>query len=120
MNCIGKGTFAGGAERTNRTRYNEDILSLIRRYPSLGDNGFKTKTIAENNNIQYNWELVLAIPYEVFTLSNVDSLKNKTIKGNFYKCGDDMPTKHYLSWNPIGTPRPNFHTPDYFGTLIFE
>ncbi len=120
MNCIGKGTLAGGAERINRTRYDNDILNLIRRYPSLGYEAFKTRTLSDNGNMQHQWSLVLAIPYDVFTLSNIESLKNKTIKGNFYKCGDDMPTKHYLSWNPIETPKPNFHTPDYFGTLIFE
>jgi len=47
-------------------------------------------------------------------------LTGRRVKANFYKCGDNMKTPHYLSWNPIGTERPNFHTPDYFGTIVFE
>ena len=36
------------------------------------------------------------------------------------KCGDDTAVPHFLSWNPIGAPRPNFHTPEYFGEIHFE
>ena len=49
-----------------------------------------------------------------------DFASGDTIKANFYKCGDDMPQKHYLSWHPIRIEKPNFHRPDHFGTLIFE
>ena len=39
---------------------------------------------------------------------------------NFYKCGDELPTPHFLSWNPIEWPEPSFHRPEQFGKLIFE
>lgn len=120
LNCIGKGTFAGGVERTNRTKFGKDVLSKIRRESSLGSTPFGTKTLNDNNNNPYTWTLTIAIPIELYSLSKVKPLKGRSIRANFYKCGDDMPQSHYLSWNKIGTPRPNFHTPDYFGTLIFE
>ena len=120
MSCIGKGTFAGGATRAERTRYDNDILNKIRRYPSLGSDTFGIKTLEENGGKQYEWSLVLAIPYDIFTLSTVNKLKGETIRANFYKCGDDMPNKHYISWNPIRIPKPNFHTPDHFGELKFQ
>jgi hypothetical protein len=41
------------------------------------------------------------------------------IMGNFYKCADDTAFKHYLSWNPILTPNPDFHRPEFFGELRF-
>lgn len=120
MNCIGKGTFAGGVERTNRTRYTDEVLSKIRRESTLGCEAFGTKTKAENGNQPYTWKLTVAIPLEVYALSEVKPLKGRSIKANFYKCGDDMPQKHYLSWNPIRIEKPNFHRPDHFGTLYFE
>ncbi|MEG0891438.1 MAG: carbohydrate-binding family 9-like protein [Bacteroidales bacterium] len=120
MNCIGKGTFAGGAKRTERTKFGKDVLSKIRRYSTLATKAFGIKTAAENNGAPYTWQLTVAIPLEVFSLSEVKPLKGRTIKANFYKCGDDMPKKQYLTWNKIGTPRPNFHTPEYFGNLYFE
>lgn len=43
-----------------------------------------------------------------------------TLRGNFYKCGDLTSEPHYLSWAPITFPRPNFHLPAFFGTLIIE
>ena len=41
-------------------------------------------------------------------------------KGNFYKCGDMLSKPHFLSWNPIDTPSPDFHVPASFGLLTFE
>lgn len=120
LNCIGKGTFAGGAQRTDRTRYGDDVLSRIRRESTLGSEAFGTKTFEENGNKPYIWKLTVALPVELYSLSEVKPLKGRSIKANFYKCGDDMPQKHYLSWNPIRIEKPNFHRPDHFGTLIFE
>ncbi len=40
--------------------------------------------------------------------------------GNFYKCGDQTPSPHYLSWSPVTTPRPEFHSPECFGTFIIQ
>ncbi len=42
------------------------------------------------------------------------------LKANFYKCGDELQTPHFLSWNPIEIEKPDFHRPDFFGTLRFE
>lgn len=120
LNCIGKGTFAGGAKRTERTKYGQDVLDQIRREASLGSKAFGIKTKEDNNGEPFNWKVTVAIPLKLYALSKVEPLKGRTIKANFYKCGDDMPNKHYLSWNPIGTEKPNFHTPDYFGNLKFE
>lgn len=120
MNCIGKGTFAGGAQRTDRTRYGDDVLSQIRRESTLGSEAFGTKTFADNGEKPYTWKLTVALPVELYSLSEVKPLKGRSIKANFYKCGDDMPQKHYLSWHPIRIEKPNFHRPDHFGTLIFE
>ncbi len=120
LNCIAKGTFAGGAERTGRTKYGKDVLNKIRRHSTLPTEAFGTKTKAENSNQPYQWQVTVALPIELFSLAEVKPLKGRTIKANFFKCGDDMPERHYLSWNPIGTEKPNFHTPEYFGNLEFE
>jgi hypothetical protein len=58
----------------------------------------------------------LDIPAAVFGLAAFDGLR---ARGNFYKCGDKLPVPHYLSWAPIATPRPDFHRPEYFDTLMF-
>jgi hypothetical protein len=66
------------------------------------------------------WEVALVIPYSAFFLHDITSLDGKTLRANFYKCGDKLQTPHFLSWNPIGLEKPNFHCPEFFGTLHFE
>jgi hypothetical protein len=38
---------------------------------------------------------------------------------NFYKCCDQGPEPAWGTWSPVGTPRPDFHRPEYFGELVF-
>lgn len=114
LNCIGVGTFAGGSERKNRTRFGNEILKQIRRESSLGNLGFETK---KGN---FSWQITIAIPKRLFSLSNIGDLSGKCASANFYKCGDDLPERHYVSWNKIDTDKPNFHTPNHFGTLCFD
>ncbi|MDE6137165.1 MAG: hypothetical protein K2F97_06800, partial [Muribaculaceae bacterium] len=42
------------------------------------------------------------------------------MRGNFYKCASATSQPHYLSWNPIDTPEPDFHRPEFFGKLILQ
>lgn len=41
-------------------------------------------------------------------------------RANFYKCGDKTSHPHWLTWSPVNLPRPDFHRPEFFGTLEFE
>ena len=52
--------------------------------------------------------------------SGIESFDGKEMGANFYKCGDELPTPHFLSWNPIEWAEPSFHRPEQFGKLIFE
>lgn len=113
-NCVGNLLIGGGAERKGRQRASQEVLDKVQRWTSLGRNAFDLRVG------ECTWEVALIIPYSAFFLHDIQSMDGQTIRANFYKCGDLLQTKHYLSWNPIETERPNFHTPDYFGTLIFE
>jgi hypothetical protein len=67
-----------------------------------------------------NWTLTLAIPVQVFSFHHFNSFQGKKCKVNFYKCGDDLSQPHYLAWNNIKSPKPNFHLPDFFGRAEFK
>lgn len=41
-------------------------------------------------------------------------------KGNFYKTGSKTSSPNYLTWSFVDHPKPNFHLPEFFGTLKFE
>lgn len=41
-------------------------------------------------------------------------------RANFYKCADESSHPHWLTWSEVKRPRPDFHVPEFFGTLVFE
>lgn len=49
---------------------------------------------------------------EPFSLAAGDSFF-----ANAYKCADDAPQPHYQALFPVGTPSPDFHRPEFFGTI---
>lgn len=110
-NCAGTLLLGVGEGRNNRQLAVPEITRQIDRWASLGRTPFDTR------NQPTRWELALRIPYTVFFRHNITSLDGLTLKGNFYKCGDKLPVPHFISWNPIGTPTPDFHCPQFFGKL---
>ena len=41
-------------------------------------------------------------------------------RANLYKCADQSSHPHWLTWSPVDWPRPDFHRPEFFGTLAFS
>lgn len=60
------------------------------------------------------WSTRMEIPFASIGLEQCP----KTLRANFYKCGDKTAVAHFLSWSPIDTPSPDFHRPEFFGELI--
>lgn len=116
MNCIGHGTFDYGPDRERRVCCGDEILRQIRRHSTLGSEAFGMREGPQE------WTLTLAIPKRLYAQADLDltQFSGRTVKANFYKCGDQTAVRHYLSWNPVGTPKPNFHTPEWFGDVYFE
>lgn len=113
-NCAGTLLVGAGKERSNRQRATQEVLDGVKRWSSLGRGSF-----AERQG-PVVWDVVLSIPYGTFFLHDIKSLRGRTVSANFYKCGDKLQTPHYLSWSPIHLPKPNFHSPQFFGSLRFE
>jgi hypothetical protein len=113
FNAIGTCLLGTGFDRATSERAEPEIISKIRRLTSAGLKPFKEKT-GENT-----WTITIAIPFEVFFRHQIKNLKGKSFRANFYKCGDKLSVPHYVTWNPIGTPNPDYHQPGYFGELRF-
>lgn len=113
-NCIGTILLAAGPERNNREHASKEVTKQVKRWASLGREPFEERIGA------CTWEVALLIPYAVFFKHTIKSLDGMGINCNFYKCGDELQTPHFLSWNPIHTENPDFHRPDFFGLLEFE
>lgn len=115
FNCIGTPHLAFGPARNERKYVDEQIIKeQIRVKSTLGTDSFKESTG------DHTWEITLIIPAESLVHDPGLLLKGLHAKANFYKCGNKTAEAHYLSWNPIKADRPDFHRPEYFGTIVFE
>lgn len=114
FNCIGTTLIGFGYNKTERERGGIEITGKVRRRPSLGGQAI------EHREGEFSWDLTLIIPVSCFFKHQIQSLSGLNARVNFYKCGDELKESHYLSWNPIEFERPNFHLPQYFGSVYFE
>jgi hypothetical protein len=114
FNCIGNKNVGYGRQREGRTMLSDSNISTIRTFSSLGNEGFNLRKLS------VPWQLTIAIPFNIFSENEFRNPQGKTFNVNFYKCGDNLPDPHYLSWNPIGLSSPDFHRPEFFGEMIFD
>lgn len=103
-------SFYVGYGRTSPARcrlYRTDWKNILDAKP------FRTET---------GWGIAYHIPADVIRWFVPDfQLKaGMTIRGNFFKCGDDTAQEHYMSWNSVDVPNPNFHLPEFFGNIILK
>ena len=112
ITCAGSLLAANGTGRENRVPLDINVVKSVIRYSSL-----ERKPLEISVKI-FGWTVVMLIPLEIIGIDP----KNipVSVRCNFYKCGDLTPHPHFLSWNPIDTPKPDFHRPEYFGELILK
>ena len=93
-----------------------DRYDRIRLAPGEETERFQKKA----NYTADGWEVFYNVPtsfMQVFYPGYVPK-SGDVVRANAYKCGGTTP--HHLTWNPVGTERPDFHQPDYFGEMILE
>ena len=109
LNAIGTLLAAVRTSRECATHFEAERLSAVRRYTSFEH---KEVEVCESNS----WYAVEMIPFALLGLQSPP----KSLRANLYKCGDKLQQPHFLSWSPITLDKPNFHCPEFFGTLTFE
>ena len=109
--CTGWIYLCKGTGRCGRIPLDDTALKSIKRRCTLPQEAFGL--LGERTQ----WELWLDVPASVFGLESFEGLR---ARGNFYKCADASPFRHYLSYAPIATPKPDFHRPEFFETTLFD
>lgn len=112
-NCIGTLLLGYRKLGEKSVHATADIANKVHRFSSLGNRTFDTQTG------DFIWEMIVIIPLQAFFMHKLYSLNGKTFTANFYKCGDDLPEPHYLSYSPIETQKPSFHQPAFFEKILF-
>jgi hypothetical protein len=108
INVIGTCKLNVGNNRYDRIVVAEQLIKKI-RYLS----------VIKNIDEAVQWQICMFIPTEVFSGHKLNDLSGQQCNANFYKCGDDLPTPHFLCWNSIDTPEPDFHVRRCFGKVVF-
>lgn len=64
------------------------------------------------------WEVKISLTKEFIASlykTEPEKITFENVKANFYKCGDECATPHYIAMFPVTTLPPGFHNPDCFG-----
>jgi hypothetical protein len=109
FNCLGTCYAAYGSAREGRELLPLYAVNTLRTY----------STIKKTDDDNICWELTVLIPIDVFIYSAITDLQGVDCRANFYKCGDLLIEPHFIAWSNIESTSPNFHLPDFFGTLHF-
>ncbi len=111
-NCVGTMLIGvGTAIKSERSRLPLAVVGEVKRWASLGKEPFGNRAEATD------WEIALVVPTSVFAKSPIRLEAGAILRVNFYKCGDELPVPHFVSWNPVNVPSPNFHRPEFFGEM---
>ncbi len=113
MNCIGTVLLGFRKKGEKPVHAEAALIERIRRVSSLGSSPFQEKLG------EMSLQITAAIPWNVFFSHRIDFVSGTKMRGNFYKCGDHLSVPHFVSWTKIGTDKPNFHCPEFFGGLEF-
>lgn len=112
INCIGSVLMAFGEGRNGRIKVDPGQVARIIRHCSLEHKCY----CIEGENVR--WQVAVLIPFDIIGLDPENLPEG--IRGNFYKCGDLTATPHFVTWSPVGTEKPDFHRPEYFGEFKFK
>ena len=63
------------------------------------------------------WTGELAVPMKSLT-AQFDP--KQSWRANFFRIEGDKEPRFYAAWSPTHSPKPNFHVPSAFGTLVFR
>ncbi|MGN1210917.1 MAG: carbohydrate-binding family 9-like protein [Candidatus Cryptobacteroides sp.] len=108
MNCIGTLLASKRRSREDAVMFTGEQLAEVIRHSTLP----RMKICEEG---MHRWSVAMCIPFRLIGV-DLDNLP-PSIRANFYKCADKTAHPHFLSWNPIPVPTPDFHRPEHFGLL---
>ena len=110
-NCIGAMVASRRRGRAEDVQpFNEEEMARIRRRCS-----FPRKAFEEKDGL-FEWTVELDIPLSLI-FRECQPVFPQKLRTNFYKCADKTKKPHFLSWQPIPLPSPNFHCPEFFGEI---
>ncbi|WP_211372091.1 carbohydrate-binding family 9-like protein [Flagellimonas olearia] len=118
MNCGGTGLFKFQEKaRKGQLKIPKESFDHITAAHSL------PKKVYPEIKEPVTWTLEYRIPFDVLS-TYFDEMEYPAPgvewKANFYKIADKSSHPHWLTWSYVDNPKPQFHLPEFFGTLRFR
>ena len=107
-NAIGTLCMSRRPGRRNATPAPMEVLNSVLASSTYGCRPFNE--ICGDNL----WSLRVAIPCGALYGDALKTWQGARLKGNFYKCGDELSCPHYITMFPVQTPSPDYHRPEFF------
>ena len=117
MNCIGTALFHFQSEPWgDRDRLAEDHWNEVEVASTF------TEVVEPEITEPTTWYLEYRIPFDILEEYHEITWPESGVewRANFYKIGDETSHPHYITWSHVENDRPNFHMPEFFGTIRFE
>jgi len=99
-----------------RTNLKEEDFSVVEIAHTL------PKKLEQEISEPVTWFLEFKMPLSLLAKYGNFTQPKKGVewKANFYKTSSRSTNPHYITWNVVQNPVPQFHLPQYFGTLVFK
>lgn len=115
INAGGTGLMAyhKDGKRTNLKEEDFSVVEIAHTLP---------KKLEQEISEPVTWFLEFKMPLSLLAKYGNFTQPNKGVqwKANFYKTSSRSTNPHYITWNVVQNPVPQFHLPQYFGTLVFK
>lgn len=113
-NCIGAmvGSRRKGRAEDVKPFSSDEMGTIVRKC------AFPREAFEEKDGL-FEWTVEERIPLRLIFGEKKIAFPQK-LKANFYKCADKTKKPHFLSWQPIPLPKPDFHCPQFFGEITLE
>lgn len=117
INCGGTSLFAfqrdRGVERVSIPASEFEEVDVATSMPRIVDPEIEEPV---------TWTMEVRIPFDILEEYTDFARPAPGVewRANFYKIASGTSHPHYLTWSFVDNPTPQFHLPEYFGTIRFE
>jgi hypothetical protein len=89
--------------------------------PVFGEYYTMPKEVEPEIQEPITWTLQYSLPLKILREYANVTKPDTGVKwrANFYKCANNSSHPHWLTWSVVDKPKPDFHQPKYFGTILF-
>lgn len=117
INCGGTGLFAFQRERgVDRVNIPWGVYEAVDVATSM------PRIVEPEIEEPVTWTLEVRLPFDILEEYTDFTHPESGVewRANFYKIASGTSHPHYMTWSFVDNPTPQFHLPEFFGTIRFE